>query len=87
MTRAAAIEWAAKGIRVNVVSPGAVETDMFERFTGGNEQVKADFKAAHPLGRAGSVADIAEAALWLASDAAAFVTGHNLVVDGGYTAR
>ena len=87
MTRAAAIEWAAKGIRVNVVSPGAVETDMFERFTGGNEQVKADFKAAHPLGRAGSVADIAEAVLWLASDAAAFVTGHNLVVDGGYTAR
>jgi NAD(P)-dependent dehydrogenase (short-subunit alcohol dehydrogenase family) len=87
MTRAAAIEWAPKGVRVNVVSPGAVETDMFERFTSGNEQVKAEFKAAHPLGRAGSVADIAEAVLWLASDAAAFVTGHNLVVDGGYTAR
>jgi len=87
MTRAAAIEWAAKGLRINVVSPGAVETDMFERFTGGNEQAKAEFKAAHPLGRAASVADIAEAVLWLASDAAAFVTGHNLVVDGGYTAR
>ena len=85
MTRAAAIEWAAKGIRVNVVSPGAVETDMFERFTGGNERVKAEFKAAHPLGRAGSVADIADAVLWLAS--ATFVTGHNLVLDGGYTAR
>jgi NAD(P)-dependent dehydrogenase (short-subunit alcohol dehydrogenase family) len=87
MTRAAAIEWAAKGLRINVVSPGAVETDMFERFTGGNERVKAEFKAAHPLGRAGSVADIADAVLWLASDAAAFVTGHNLVVDGGYTVR
>ncbi len=87
MTRAAAIEWAAKGLRINVVSPGAVETDMFERFTGGNERVKAEFKAAHPLGRAGSVADIADAVLWLASDAAAFVTGHNLVIDGGYTAR
>ena len=87
MTRAAATEWAAKGLRINVVSPGAVETDMFERFTGGNERVKAEFKAAHPLGRAGSVADIADAVLWLASDAAAFVTGHNLVIDGGYTAR
>jgi len=49
--------------------------------------VKADFRAAHPLGRAASVADIAEAVLWLASDAAAFITGHNLVVDGGFTAR
>jgi len=87
MTRAAAIEWAAKGLRINVVSPGAVETDMFERFTGGNEQMKTEFKAAHPLGRAGSVAEIADAVLWLASDGAAFVTGHNLVIDGGYTAR
>jgi NAD(P)-dependent dehydrogenase (short-subunit alcohol dehydrogenase family) len=60
---------------------------MFERFTGGSAQVKAELRAAHPLGRAGSVADIAEAILWLASDAATFVTGHNLVVDGGYTAR
>jgi NAD(P)-dependent dehydrogenase (short-subunit alcohol dehydrogenase family) len=87
MTRAAAMEWAGKGVRVNVVSPGAVETDMFERFTGGNEQAKAEFKAAHPLGRAGSVTEIADAVLWLASDSAAFVTGHNLVIDGGYTAR
>jgi len=87
MTRAAAIEWAAKGVRVNVVSPGAVETDMFERFTGGDERAKAEFKAAHPLGRAASVGEIAEAVLWLASGAAAFVTGHNLVIDGGYTAR
>src|SRR5690349_472654 len=83
MTRAAAIEWAPRGIRVNVVSPGAVETDMFERFTGGNEQAKAEFRAAHPLGRAGSVGEIADAVLWLASDGAAFVTGHNLVLDGG----
>ena len=87
MSRAAAIEWAPKGLRINVVSPGAVETDMFERFTGGDERTKAEFKAAHPLGRAASVAEIAEAVLWLASDAAAFITGHNLVVDGGYTAR
>jgi NAD(P)-dependent dehydrogenase (short-subunit alcohol dehydrogenase family) len=87
MTRAAAMEWAGKGLRVNVVSPGAVETDMFERFTGGDERAKAEFRAAHPLGRAASVAEIAEAVLWLASDGAAFITGHNLVIDGGYTAR
>lgn len=87
MTRAAAMEWAGKGLRVNVVSPGAVETDMFERFTGGDERAKAEFKAAHPLGRVASVAEIAEAFLWLASDGAAFITGHNLVIDGGYTAR
>jgi len=87
MTRAAAIEWAGKGLRVNVVSPGAVETEMFERFTGGDERAKAEFRAAHPLGRAASVAEIAESILWLASDGAAFITGHNLVIDGGYTAR
>jgi len=87
MTRAAAIEWAAKSIRINAVSPGAVETDMFERFTGNNERAKAELRAAHPLGRVGSVTDIVDAVLWLASDAAAFITGHNLVVDGGYTAR
>jgi NAD(P)-dependent dehydrogenase (short-subunit alcohol dehydrogenase family) len=87
MTRAAAMEWAGKGLGVNVVSPGAVETDMFERFTGGDERAKAEFRAAHPLGRAASVAEIAEAVLWLASDGAAFITGHNLVIDGGYTAR
>jgi NAD(P)-dependent dehydrogenase (short-subunit alcohol dehydrogenase family) len=60
---------------------------MFERFTGGDERAKAEFRAAHPLGRAASVAEIAEAVLWLASDGAAFITGHNLVIDGGYTAR
>src|SRR2546427_11074167 len=87
MTRAAAIEWAAKGLRVNVVSPGAVETDMFERFTGGNEQAKAEFKAAHPLGRAAAVAGIAEAVLWLASGAGGCGMGPNLVVRGGDSAR
>jgi NAD(P)-dependent dehydrogenase (short-subunit alcohol dehydrogenase family) len=87
MTRAAAVEWAAKGIRINVVTPGAVATEMFERFTGGDERAQKDFIALHPLGRAGSVADIADAVLWIASDGAGFVTGHNLVIDGGYTAR
>jgi NAD(P)-dependent dehydrogenase (short-subunit alcohol dehydrogenase family) len=87
LTRTAAVEWAPKGLRINVVSPGAVETDMFERFTGGDERARAEFKAAHPLGRAASVADVTEAILWLASDGAGFVTGHNLVIDGGYTAR
>src|SRR5262249_57404333 len=78
MTRAAAIEWAAKGLRINVVSPGAVETDMFERFTGGNERVKAEFKAAHPLGGAGAAADSAGAGPRLSWDGEARVRDQHL---------
>jgi NAD(P)-dependent dehydrogenase (short-subunit alcohol dehydrogenase family) len=87
MTRAAALEYATAGIRINVVSPGVTDTDMLDRFTGGDEIAKARLGASQPIGRAARPREIAEAVLWLASDAASFVMGHNLVVDGGYTAQ
>ena len=87
LTRALAMEWAGKNIRVNVVSPGAIETPMLDRFFGGNAEAIAGMAAQHPLGRLGQTPDIAEAVLYLLSDQAAWVTGQNLAVDGGYTTQ
>lgn len=87
MTKAAALEYGAKGIRINAVSPGAIQTDMFERFVGGQAEAKKEMTAAHPIGRLGRPEDIANAVLWLASEQSAFVLGHSLLVDGGYTAQ
>lgn len=82
LTRAAAAEYAADGIRINAVSPGAVETELWANAPAGMlEQVAAGI----PLQRVGQPNDIAEAVLWLCSDAAGFVTGQNLAIDGGYT--
>jgi NAD(P)-dependent dehydrogenase (short-subunit alcohol dehydrogenase family) len=86
LTKAAALEYAQAGIRVNAVSPGGVYTPMQEGFIQGNSQVKAQIDASHPIGRMGTPAEIAEAVVWLCSDAASFVTGHTLVADGGLIA-
>jgi NAD(P)-dependent dehydrogenase (short-subunit alcohol dehydrogenase family) len=84
LTRSAAIESAAFGIRINTISPGTVET---EAVRGLPRQVRASLLAQHPLGRFARPEEIAHAAAWLCSDRASFVTGHDLMVDGGYTAR
>lgn len=81
--RAAAHELAPRGIRVNVVAPGPTATDMLDRFTGGHPEVLA---ARVPLGRAATPAEVAEAAVWLASDEARFVSGAVIPVNGGLTA-
>ncbi len=86
LTKSAAIEYARKGIRVNAVCPAVIDTDMFRRAYEADPR-KAEFAAAmHPVGRIGTVAEIASAVLYLCSDGAAFTTGHCLTVDGGDTA-
>lgn len=90
LTKAAAVEWAPLGIRVNSVHPGFIDTPMvanaLQRSENGNE-MRSMIIAAHPLGRLGVPREIADAIVFLASDEASFMTGAELVVDGGYTAQ
>jgi NAD(P)-dependent dehydrogenase (short-subunit alcohol dehydrogenase family) len=85
LTKAAALEGAEFGVRVNAVAPGPVETEMLNRFTGGPDR-KAGLIAGVPLKRAGKPEEIARAIVYLASDNASFVTGQILGVNGGKTA-
>lgn len=87
LTRSAALEAAAAGVRVNAVAPGPVQTDMLDRFTGGNEQAKQGFLASLPARRAGTPEEIAEVILFLAGERARFLTGQCVAVDGGFTAQ
>src|ERR1700736_2583934 len=87
LTKSAAVEFGKQGIRVNAILPGVVDTDMYQRFAGGNPEILAQWTAKHPIGRIGKPEDMAEAAIWLSSSKASFVTGHSLMVDGGYTAQ
>lgn len=82
MTRASALQYGRRGIRVNAVCPAAVDTPILEANLA-SPDYRSAVDAAHPIGRMGQPADVASAILWLASPAAAFVTGHALAVDGG----
>jgi NAD(P)-dependent dehydrogenase (short-subunit alcohol dehydrogenase family) len=86
LTKAAALEGAAFGVRVNAVAPGPVDTDMLTRFTG-NADRKAGLIAGVPLKRAGAPQEIAKAIVFLASDNASFLTGQIVSVDGGKSAQ
>lgn len=85
ITKSAALELAGSGVRVNAVAPGPTDTDMLDRFTG-SEDVKAQIAAGVPLGRVGRPEEIANAVLFVGSDAASFITGQILTADGGKTA-
>jgi NAD(P)-dependent dehydrogenase (short-subunit alcohol dehydrogenase family) len=86
LTRAAALEYSAKGIRVNAVCPGTVRTPMLEAFTGDEATLQAMGRAM-PIKRLATPEEIAEAIVWLASPSASYVTGHALAVDGGAAAQ
>lgn len=87
LSKAFALEFGKQGVRVNVLAPAVIETDMYERFAGDNADFREQLKAMHPIGRIGTARECAEAVLWLSASESAFVTGHTLLVDGGFTAQ
>jgi NAD(P)-dependent dehydrogenase (short-subunit alcohol dehydrogenase family) len=87
LTRTAALEYASKNIRVNCVCPGVIRTPMVERVIDKGDITEQQFVADEPVGRMGRPEEIAEGVVWLLSDAASFVTGHPMVIDGGMVAR
>ena len=85
LTKAAALDCAKSGIRVNAICPGYVDTPMMQRFTGGTSEGRQKVAQEEPVGRPATPEEIAGAVIWLCSDAAAFVVGHAMVIDGGQT--
>jgi NAD(P)-dependent dehydrogenase (short-subunit alcohol dehydrogenase family) len=88
LTKAAALEYARAGIRVNAVCPGVIRTPMVERFfLERHPRAESRLTAFEPIGRLGTPEEVAAAVVWLCSDAASFVTGHTMAVDGGIVAQ
>ena len=85
ITKVAALDYAKSSIRINAVCPGITDTPMIARFTGDTPEGRARVIAQEPVGRMGRPEEIAATVLWLCSDAAPFVVGHALVIDGGQT--
>jgi NAD(P)-dependent dehydrogenase (short-subunit alcohol dehydrogenase family) len=85
LTKAAALEFAETGIRVNAICPGVIDTEMIERATGGTPEGEAAMVAMEPMRRLGHPEEIADAVVWLCSPRASFVTGQAIAVDGGLT--
>ena len=87
LTKTAALEYGREGVRVNAISPGVIETPMVERAAAANPEMIEAVSEATPMGRVGDPEEIGDAAVWLCSDDASFVTGETLVVDGGYVSQ
>jgi NAD(P)-dependent dehydrogenase (short-subunit alcohol dehydrogenase family) len=87
LTRSAALEYAARGIRINAICPGVVDTPMVAAMIAKEPETITDITKEQPIGRLGKPEEIASAVLWLCSSGAGFVIGHALAIDGGYTAR
>ena len=89
LAKALALDYATRGIRVNALCPGIIETPMLREFADARPDPDAawrSYEAAQPIGRLGTPDECADAALWLVSDEASFITGVALPVDGGFTA-
>jgi NAD(P)-dependent dehydrogenase (short-subunit alcohol dehydrogenase family) len=86
LSRTAAVEYARKGIRVNVLCPGFIDTGLTRTVIAKKPELEAKYKKLVPMGRFGREEEVAEAVVWLCSDASSFITGHALVVDGGASA-
>lgn len=84
LTKAAALEYAAHGVRVNAICPGVIQTPMVDRLAAASPGIVEALLAVKPMGRLGTPEEVAAAIVWLCSDAASFTTGHALTVDGGY---
>jgi NAD(P)-dependent dehydrogenase (short-subunit alcohol dehydrogenase family) len=87
LTKAAAVEYGRKGIRVNAVCPGTVRTQMMEERIAANPKMEQALRDVSPMRRLADATEIADAVVWLCSDAASFVNGHALPIDGGATAQ
>jgi NAD(P)-dependent dehydrogenase (short-subunit alcohol dehydrogenase family) len=87
MTRALALDHVGQNIRVNSISPGSIETDRGRRQYGSIEQMRRERAPLHPIGRMGLPEEVAYAALFLACEESSFMTGSDMLIDGGYTAR
>jgi len=87
LTKNAALEYAKLGIRANAVCPGVIKTPMIDRFTGKSKEVEKQFETMEPVGRLGQPEEVAEAVVWLCSEASSFITGDAIPVDGGWVAQ
>ena len=87
LTKSAAISYAKQGIRINAVCPGYIDTPLLRAVMPPESDMEKAIVAAHPINRLGKTEEIAEAVAWLCSDAASFVTGHSMPVDGGHVAQ
>ena len=87
LTRVAALDYADRGIRINSISPGVIRTALVERTIEAGAMTAEQYAALQPMGRMGLPEEVAEAAVWLCSDRASFITGSDLAVDGGFLVR